>query len=307
MDKLVPNLCVLTGRDKHHLIQLCLPIEKFKGTITFPMLCSEKLDGVFCLAYCPPGVAHVYIYSRTGELYTSLNHLHMELRYLANASQCEIIIFEAFTPYFPQPQISGWCRDTKNQHPFVKAYIHDIMILEDFQKGYSEVTNKDRYDYLRDIMLTNSFVHLNLINKFTAHSLASVYAFADEVWEDGGEGVVLQDPFGGYQAGKRNGTLIKIKKGVSFDLRVVALEEGKGKYVGKVGKLVCRDAKGTLVKVGSGLTDQERSWWWTEFGYRDILNKIVQIDAMAVSSKGVLREPRFKGIRHDKTEVDTIA
>lgn len=302
-----PDICKLTGRDKHHLIQLCLPIEKLKGTIKFPMLCSEKLDGVFCLAYCPPGVAHVYIYSRTGELYTSLNHLHMELRYLANVSQCEIIIFEAFTPYFPQPQISGWCRDTKNQHPFVKAYIHDIMTLGDFQKGYSEVTNKERYDYLREILLTNSFVHLNLINKFTAHSLASVYAFADEVWEDGGEGVVLQDPFGGYQAGKRNGTLIKIKKGVSFDLRVVALEEGKGKYVGKVGKLICRDAKGTLVKVGSGLTDQERSWWWTEFGYRDILNKIVQIDAMAVSSKGVLREPRFKGIRHDKTEVDTIA
>ena len=303
----IPDICKLVGRDKHHLIQLCLPIEKFKGTIKFPMLCSEKLDGVFCLAYCPPGVAHVYIYSRTGELYTSLNHLHMELRYLANVSQCEIIIFEAFTPYFPQPQISGWCRDTKNQHPFVKAYIHDIMTLEDFQKGYSEVTNKDRYDYLKEIMLINSFVHLNLINKFAAHSLASVYAFADEVWEDGGEGIVLQDPFSGYQAGKRNGTLIKIKKGVSFDLKVTALEEGKGKYVGKVGKLVCRDAKGTLVKVGSGLTDQERSWWWTEFGYRDILNKIVQIDAMAVSSKGVLREPRFKGIRHDKTEVDTIA
>ena len=271
------------------------------------MLCSEKLDGVFCLAYCPDDTNEVFIYSRTGELYTSMKHLHKELRFLADTSNCDVIIFEAFTPYYPQPVISGWCRDTKNQHPFIHGFVHDFMTIEEFRNGYTEVTNKDRYDYLRDIMLTNSFVHLNLINKFTAHSLASVYAFADEVWEDGGEGIVLQDPFGGYQAGKRNGTLIKIKKGVSFDLRVVALEEGKGKYVGKVGKLICRDAKGTLVKVGSGLTDQERSWWWTEFGYRDILNKIVQIDAMAVSSKGVLREPRFKGIRHDKTEVDTIA
>lgn len=54
-------------RDKSHLIQLCLPREKMnnKKTPRFPLMYSEKLDGVFCFALCD--LTSVHIFSRTGE------------------------------------------------------------------------------------------------------------------------------------------------------------------------------------------------------------------------------------------------
>ena len=299
-----PNICELVGRDKRHLVQLCLPIEKLKGTIKFPVVASEKLDGVFCFAYVSNN--DCYIYSRTGEEYTSLRHLRPELIKVAKETQCEIIIFEAYTEGVPQPTISGWCRDTKRQHTEVEAYVHDIMTFDDFKKASTQLCYGERAEYLIRLFTQNHFEYIHKVHQYFYHSVAAVMALAENVWKSGGEGVVYREYFSGYMPGKRNSTMVKIKKGVSYDLKVAAVEEGKGKYVGCVGKLICHDRNGKVVKVGSGLTDEQRKTWWSPWGYDEVVGKIVQIDAMAVSSKGVLREPRFKGIRHDKMEVDVI-
>lgn len=297
-----PNICELVGRDKHHLVQLCLPIERVNGKLKFPMLASEKLDGVFCLAVVLDGKC--YIYSRTGEEYLSLNHLKDSLCCLARGSQLDVFIFEAYTYGLPQPTISGYCRDTKDQHPIIDAYIHDAMTLEDFRtcdtEGYYA-----RYVYLQSCM-KQKFEYLCCVPQKEVYSMEHLQKYADYLIEQGKEGVVAREEFSSYQAGKRNKSMIKVKKGVSFDLKAVALEEGEGKYKGHCGKLVCEDSKGIKVRVGSGLTDEQRKLWWSAHGSSEILGKIVQIDAMAVSTKGVLREPRFKGIRTDKAEVDTI-
>lgn len=297
-----PNICELVGRDKKHLVQLCLPIEHLRGDLKFPMLASEKLDGVFCLAVVIDGKC--YIYSRTGEEYLSLNHLKNGLCYLAEISQLDVFIFEAYTYGLPQPTISGYCRDTKDQHPIIDAYIHDAMTLEDFRTcdtdGYYA-----RYVYLQSCM-KQRFEYLRCVPQKEVYSLKHLQEYADYMIAKGCEGVVAREEFSSYQAGKRNKSMIKIKKGVSFDLKVTGLEEGEGKYKGAVGKLICKDKQGKCVRVGSGLTDEQRFNWWSMSGANEILGQIVQIDAMSVSTKGVLREPRFKGIRTDKTEVDTI-
>ena len=297
-----PNICELVGRDKHHLVQLCLPIERVNGKLKFPMLASEKLDGVFCLAVVLDGKC--YIYSRTGEEYLSLNHLKGGFCSLARLSQLAVFIFEAYAPGLPQPTISGFCRDTKGQHPRISAYVHDAMTLEDFRTGDTDGYYA-RYVYLQSLFMQHDS-YLYLIAQKEVYSLEHLQKYADYMIENGCEGVVAREEFSSYQAGKRNKSMIKVKKGVSFDLKVVALEEGEGKYKCHCGKLVCEDSKGIKVRVGSGLTDEQRKLWWSAHGSSEILGKIVQIDAMAVSTKGVLREPRFKGIRTDKVEVDTI-
>lgn len=299
-----PDICELVGRDKHHLVQLCLPIEKAKGQLKFPMLASEKLDGVYCLAVVLD--SKCYIYSRTGEEYLSLNHLKGEFCKLARVSQLEVFIFEAYALGLNQPVISGFCRDTKAQHPLIEAYIHDAMTLDDFRTcdtdGYYS-----RFVYLMSFFTKDSYYVLHFIRQQEVHSKEHLLKLADQMIANGCEGVVAREEFCSYQAGKRNKSMIKVKQGVSFDLKVVALEEGEGKYKCAVGKLVCEDNKGKKIRVGSGLTDEQRHDWWTVAGSHEIIGKIVQVDAMAVSTKGVLREPRFKGIRTDKLEADTIA
>ena len=119
-------------RDKSHLIQLCLPREKMnnKKTPQFPLMYSEKLDGVFCFAVCD--TTSVHIFSRTGEEYLSLEHLKPELYDISTTLCTDVIIFEGYAKGVPQPTISGWCRDTKNQHYEVGAYVHDALSLDEF-------------------------------------------------------------------------------------------------------------------------------------------------------------------------------
>lgn len=292
------DVCKLVGRDKRHLVQLCLPYEKLKGTLKFPVLASEKLDGVFAFAVCNRFCCTIF--SRTGEEYVSLNHLKEPLLALSNELQCEVIIFEAYAEGVPQPTISGWCRDTKKQHLEVEAYIHDAMTLDEFAGNRLAETYYVRAEYLRLHMTQNPYLHL--IEQRHVTNELWLNPFGQQVvkvlWHV--QSSLVTTP------GKRNQYMVKLKKGVSFDLKVVGVEEGTGKYKGSTGKLVCQDRKGKTIKVGSGLTDEQRATWWSPYGYDEIVGKVVQIDAMAVSTKGVLREPRFKGIRYDKKEVDAI-
>ena len=64
---------------------------------------------------------------------------------------------------------------------------------------------------------------------------------------------------------------------------------------------MCRWKNGGVIYI-SGMKDSQRHLWWSNPD--EIIGKIVQVDAMSESSKGKLREPRFKGIRTDKTEGD---
>ena len=296
------DVCKLVGRDKRHLVQLCLPYEKLKGTLKFPVLASEKLDGVFAFAVC--NRSFCTIFSRTGEEYVSLNHLKEPLLALSNEIQCEVIIFEAYAEGVPQPTISGWCRDTKKQHLEVEAYIHDAMPLGEFVGVDLAEPYYVRAEYLRLHMTQHPYLHLVEQRHITNEK--ALFSMAESIWAAGGEGVVARPEFAGYYPGKRNQYMVKLKKGVSFDLKVVGVEEGTGKYKGSTGKLICQDRKGKTIKVGSGLTDEQRKTWWSPYGYDEIVGKVVQVDAMTVSTKGVLREPRFKGIRYDKKEVDAI-
>lgn len=300
------KLVELTGRDKHHLVQLCLPIEKAKGKLKFPVLASEKLDGVFGLILVKDDECHIY--SRTGEEYLSLNHLKDEAMALVDNTHYQVLIAELYTPGLPQPIISGYCRDTKAQHPEIKAYVHDWLPLSDFISGvsteefaYRQMDLKGRWAFCETMI---DFRYLERVAQLPICNKQDLMAYAQVVWDQGGEGVVAVSITAPYQPGKRNASMVKVKEGVTFDLRVVNINEGAGKFAGMVGNLVCIDAKDRYVNVGSGLSTEERKAWWKK--PQAIIGKIVEVAAMSVSTKGVLREPRYKGIRHDKTQEDTI-
>ena len=117
----------------------------------------------------------------------------------------------------------------------------------------------------------------------------------------GYEGIMIKDPNAGYEC-KRSVAWLKLKPFIEVSLAVVAVEEGTGKNVGKLGALVCEgddDGKRIRVNVGSGFTDIDRDSFWSS---RDSLNgNIVEVraDAVTQNQDGTysLRFPRFKGFR----------
>jgi DNA ligase-1 len=290
------DLCTHLGRDKKHLFQKLQPIEKIKDTtkLKFPMWASEKFDGVFCCALKKPD-GTIGIFSRTGEEYLSMEHLKLRLGNLLKETGAKFALFEAWIPDTNQSEISGKCRDTKNQHEDLKAMCHSIVYCSSLIELSDR--NAPTLGFIRR-SLTDSMPYVKHVK---VDSLDEAIELANSVWLRGGEGIVLNEINAPYQPGKRNVSMIKIKKILSYDLEVIGIDEGTGKYKGMVGAIRVRYKDGKVVTV-SGMTDSQRKAWWKN--PYEIIGKIVQIDAMTESSKGLLREPRFKGIRYDKEEAD---
>jgi DNA ligase-1 len=119
---------------------------------------------------------------------------------------------------------------------------------------------------------------------------------------DGGyEGIMIKDPKAPYET-KRTASWLKLKPFIEVSLTVVAVEEGTGKNVGRLGALVCEgddDGRRICVNVGSGFTDDQRIDFWAN---RDAaVDKVVEVraDAITQNQDGTysLRFPRFLRFR----------
>lgn len=113
----------------------------------------------------------------------------------------------------------------------------------------------------------------------------------------GYEGIMIKDPKAPYET-KRTASWLKLKPFIEVSLTVIAVEEGTGRNVGKLGALVCEgddDGRRICVNVGSGFSDVDRDAYWHD--RQAILNKIVEVraDAITQNQDGTysLRFPRF--------------
>ena len=60
----------------------------------------------------------------------------------------------------------------------------------------------------------------------------------DLILAKGGEGVMLRNPYAPYE-GKRSKNLLKVKRILDAEAKVVGYEEGNGKHKGRLGALKC--------------------------------------------------------------------
>jgi DNA ligase-1 len=95
---------------------------------------------------------------------------------------------------------------------------------------------------------------------------------------------------------------LKLKPFIEVSLTVIAVEEGTGKNIGRLGALVCEgedDGRRILVNVGSGFTDDQRIAFWA--ARAEIGGHIVEVraDAITQNQDGTysLRFPRFLRFR----------
>jgi len=99
--------------------------------------------------------------------------------------------------------------------------------------------------------------HLKVISHFTCNDKAYLEQFLKEIEAKGGEGVVLRNPQTPYIA-KRDNSALKVKTFYDAECEVMAHHKGKGKYANTLGSFTCKDERGVLFDIGSGLSDKER-------------------------------------------------
>ena len=272
-----------------------------------------KLDGVRALV-----VIHdthgkkIEMYSRNGKQFHNFDHIIEEIRAVVQENPVPyplVLDGEVMSASF-QDLMKQVQRKVATKSPDAVLHLFDTIPLGCFLKGTwdkpqsyrSEITKGwvDDHQHALEHVVALDWEEVDLDteegqNRFVELNKKAVAG--------GYEGVMIKDLDSGYK-NKRSHSWLKQKPFIEVTLEVVAVEEGTGKNVGKLGALVCAgidDGKDIRVNVGSGFTDDDRAAIWDARSH--VIGNLVEVRADAVTQNQdtddtySLRFPRFKTFR----------
>lgn len=284
-------------------VMLAKKFEEHSHKIKGDYVVTEKLDGNRCVVIKDNGV--VKSFTRQGKQYEGLEEIESDI---ANLPLDNIVFDGELIADIDGSTIEIYAETTSkarskgSNKTGLVFHIFDVMPLEDFQKGKSELNCIKRKNHLSVILKTYNLPHCKEVKPLYVGSDLSevekwmVYA-SEQSWE--GLMVNMDKPY----ICKRSDSILKVKVMSTCDVKVIEFEEGTGKYEGKLGALVI-DYKGYGCGVGSGFTDADREYIWNN--QEEYLGKIIEVQYFEESKNaqgGIsLRFPVFKKLRTDKTE-----
>lgn len=195
--------------------------------------------------------------------------------------------------------------DTSDAH----YAMFDIIPLDEFNNGSSTSNQAKRHDDLIAFAIKHLpkncdsiyVIPKTTVNLDTKEGEQQLYEEFDAAILCGFEGIMIKDPHAKYHR-KRSSNWMKLKPTETIDVVVVGTEEGTGKNIGRLGNFVCTgndDGKIINVKVGSGLSEQQRQDFWNN--RESVVGEVVEVmyDVITMNRNGSysLRFPRFKRFR----------
>ena len=294
---------------KDYIIQKAVEFSKVKKKVaagidlaTFEQ--QAKYDGCCAILIFDEYAGYTKCFSRTGEEYISMSVVGScmqawgEKLYGADTPLRSVaVIGEAWWPGKGQfNEISGAFRRGKPNYD-LGFVINDVIPLDDFRKGYCPTPYRDRVANWKGILPDGS-EHPFQFADFWEPGSSDPQERCNQLVAIGGfDGLVLRDLNGTWTVGSgTTGEIIKIKQKLSFDLKVIEISSAPGEKTGRDVYRLVVEFNGRRLGVGSGVPHK----------LADLpkLGDIVEVEAMDLSSDGLLREPRFKGIRYDKITAD---
>lgn len=116
----------------------------------------------------------------------------------------------------------------------------------------------DRLAILKTYLAENPVNHLKILKQTVVKSQQHLQDFLAEVVGNKGEGVVVRNPNSLYATGRLSSAL-KVKQYSDTECVVLKVLPGKGKYLGKMGSVLCQTQEGKQLKIGSGFKDKDRA------------------------------------------------
>lgn len=282
----------------------------------WPCIVTEKLDGIRRILVKENGVCRCY--SRSGHEDTGLIEILADAKYLPNNTvyDGELLATGAFKDCIAQRQATNSIANSKGDKTGLTFNVFDMIPLDEFRAGVSQDNAINRKLILGATLMDESIQHLSpdkwvsLIQAFGIHRelksirpvpilgyvkcMAEVEPIVNNIWSNGGEGVMLNTSTGKYEI-KRSKELLKVKHTEERVLKVVDIIEGTGKFENMMGALVV-DYKGNKLGVGSGFTDTERQLIWDEAD--KYIGRLIEIDTFGESTNALgeksLNCPIFK-------------
>lgn len=301
-------------REPNKTAQLVRAHDDVAHKVTWPRKAQKKEDGIFSFVVLHKG--KVGVFGRTGLALKSVEHLHPRLTAahgqlsVATIAElcCDTCSLEELGGIV-NPNRTGALDETQAKHiGGARFAFHDIITVEELVAGFSAIPYGQREQYLRRLLKCVAVQGAPVESEWV-NSEAEAEAFADRHIALNAEGAVFKDDAADWVAGRKNEVATKKVRGVDFDLLVVGVEEGGGKFSGMVGNLLLRwrmygKNDGDVITIPSdGCFDiAMRKAWLADPA--SIIGKVVHVHALQIASKGSLRLPKVRSVRIDKAEAD---
>lgn len=272
------------------------------------VLVDGKYDGVRIIAILNYSERQVLMFTRNGKQNDNFKNVIENLTKIMKEIKQDIVldgemISSSFQALMKQVNRK---EDVNTQDAIFQIF--DYIPIQDFFEGKSNMSQKQRHEYLKTTIqpYVNNYSNLHILNKLeldlgTEQGIQKFREFEKSCLEQGLEGMMIKLADAPYEC-KRSTNWLKLKPSLTVDLEIISIEEGTGRNKGRLGNIICEgEHEGTKihVSVGSGYSDQERETFWQE--KEKLFGMIIEVRADTISQNQdgshSLRFPRFVRFR----------
>jgi len=281
-----------------------VPLDK----IQYPCIAQVKYDGVRVLAFVNSKTQSVIFRTRNGKVFE-----YPELaKSLLNCSMPDLdFVFDGEltvgnSAHSNHTNVAGKVNSAIKGNPITgmpfNFHVFDGMQINDFNRQQCDMVYSTRYAMTKtliDNMFNNRIIMADYVDIDTMKQANKAFT---ELYAQGFEGIIIKQ-WNHLYTFKRSTDWVKVKAIKTADLKCVSWVIGTGKYKDVIGTLICEgmvEGKFVSVKVGSGLTDNDRAEAPAHFLMRTIEVKYNSLIQDAKTGNWSLFLPRFVSVRIDK-------
>lgn len=221
-----------------------------------------KYNGLRCMIKNIGGVK--YAYSKSGILYPAVTHIQDFL----DIPEGVTIDGELYCHGVPLQTINSWVKKEQQQTVRLEYKVYDMVSDESFDKRLENLHSYGLCDYAQ-VVPTWNIANINIVEKMEA------------VREDGYEGLIVRQPGFGYQSGKRNNAMIKIKQFLDAEFTVRGMSLSRDGFP----MLHLKSSTGIMFKVTAPGSHEEKRFIFANLD--KYINKKVTVEFDEFSTKGV--------------------
>lgn len=281
-----------------------------------PAIAQEKMNGVRAIALV--NYPEITIYSSNGNAVSEncLTHLKSEISKVVESSGCDVFVLDGEIVAENRRSVSGTfnkaLKGTLKEGEEIKSglqyVVFDLLPMYVWENHDESEIQETRHKQLETLLKEYKGNSIRVVDTRVVISLREIEAFYKEVYNSGGEGLIIKSPNAPYIF-SRSDSWLKIKSEKSCDLKITGFTSGTGKRANKIGAICAESSDGKIkVNVGSGLKDDDLDYI-TE-NKENLIGKIVEVLYNEIikdkDNEFSLFLPRFLEIRNDKDCADSF-
>jgi DNA ligase-1 len=186
-------------------------------------------------------------------------------KYLSTKKGYRIQTPDSFIRDFPPFALDGELWIDRGEFEMVQAIVLDDNPSKEWEKvtynifevPHAKGSFLKRLDRAKEWFAKHQNRHVRIVKQHRCQNREELNRYLTKIVSQGGEGVIVKDPHARYSTG-RSDKILKVKKYLDAEGKVISINPGKGKFENMMGSLSIEMKNGKRFKLGSGFKKTDR-------------------------------------------------